>query len=39
VGVKVTKHSHGDIIIWFPGQKAGEAMSGIGDIMVEIDEA
>jgi uncharacterized FlaG/YvyC family protein len=36
VGVKITKHSSGDVIIEIPGQEAGEAMSGIQNVMIKV---
>jgi uncharacterized FlaG/YvyC family protein len=39
MGVKVTEHSSGDVIVKIPGQQAGKAVSSIQDIMVEINKA
>jgi hypothetical protein len=39
VSVKVTGHLSRDVVIQRPTEQAGEAVSGLRDIMVNIDEA
>jgi hypothetical protein len=39
VGVKISEEHGGDVIINGPAEQAGEAVSGVRDVVVQVDEA